>query len=285
MKCLSPFFLRSRGILVPCGKCKSCRINRRKEWVVRCDLEFLEHDYSSFITLTYDPEHEPLNGSLVVEHLQAFWKRLRKAGLKFRYFACGEYGTKTHRPHYHAILFGVDFVTADFFVRKFWDYGFAYCTEANSKTAGYVAGYCTKKLGNVKTNMELKDLGLRPEFIVMSRRPSIGAASIERLKKYALAQGKFDVISVLKKGSEIVSVPRYIKNKLREALFDEDYLHKLKIARVENLQEELENLVFKHTGKRMVTAETAKESYSKTVEGLTASVFAKDRIYNNRSKI
>ena len=40
---------------------------------------------------------------------QLFMKRLRKAfpNDKIRFYAAGEYGPKTLRPHYHAILFGL----------------------------------------------------------------------------------------------------------------------------------------------------------------------------------
>ena len=63
-----------------------------------------------FITLTYDDAHLPYNQSLSVRDFQLFMKRLRKEfGSGVRFFHCGEYGEKTGRPHYHAILFNCDF--------------------------------------------------------------------------------------------------------------------------------------------------------------------------------
>jgi hypothetical protein len=50
----------------------------------------------------------PEDGSLNVAHFQKFMKRLRDRikPLKIRFFHCGEYGDKTRRPHYHALIFG-----------------------------------------------------------------------------------------------------------------------------------------------------------------------------------
>lgn len=97
------------GLTVPCGKCIFCRIQKRKEWSIRMLHEIGEHERNSFITLTYSDTHLPDNNSLRKRDLQLFIKRLRKNlnGRRIKYFACGEYGSKTDRPHYHAILFGV----------------------------------------------------------------------------------------------------------------------------------------------------------------------------------
>lgn len=95
-------------VKLPCGKCIGCRLERSRKWAMRCVYEAQLHDENSFLTLTYAPENLPSNGSLCKRHLQLFMKRLRKAypGGKIRYFACGEYGEKFSRPHYHVILFG-----------------------------------------------------------------------------------------------------------------------------------------------------------------------------------
>lgn len=95
-------------MLVPCRQCLQCRQQRANEWALRCMLECNNHTKVSFITLTYAPP-SPL--ILSKSHVQNFVKRLRKAiqPLKIKYFFCGEYGSHTHRPHYHAIIFGYDF--------------------------------------------------------------------------------------------------------------------------------------------------------------------------------
>lgn len=110
---------------VPCGKCYHCRITKINEWVTRMVLQSLYSKYVYFGTLTYAitdsdifRECSPmlsrfnkrgkLQSTPIVlrkEHLQKFFKRLRKnTNIKFQYFACGEYGSKFGRPHFHYIM-------------------------------------------------------------------------------------------------------------------------------------------------------------------------------------
>jgi hypothetical protein len=97
-------------IKVACGQCIGCRLERSRQWAIRCVHEASLHEHNSFITLTYNDENLPADGSLDVRHWQLFMKRLRKRhGSGIRYFHCGEYGSKHRRPHYHACLFGLDF--------------------------------------------------------------------------------------------------------------------------------------------------------------------------------
>lgn len=104
-----------QGLEVPCGQCMPCRIARREEWSLRLMHESLFWDSCLFITLTYDQEHLPKNGSLVPNDLTKFFKRLRKriGDRKIKYFACGDYGGKFDRPHYHILLFGLDYLSMD----------------------------------------------------------------------------------------------------------------------------------------------------------------------------
>ena len=69
------------------------------------------HKVSCMLNLTYNDDWIPEHGQLVKDDLQRFFKRMRKAGFKFRYVASGEYGDKTRRPHFHIALFGLDFST------------------------------------------------------------------------------------------------------------------------------------------------------------------------------
>lgn len=84
-------------------------------WTIRCLYELDSWQDASFITLTYDNEHLPSDFSLHPEHLQQFWKSLRqRLDRPIKYYACGEYGDKKAlpykhgRPHYHAIVYGLD---------------------------------------------------------------------------------------------------------------------------------------------------------------------------------
>lgn len=162
------------------------------------------HDANCFLTLTYDEEHLPPNGSLRISDFQKFAKRLRKSIGSFRYFQCGEYGEVTKRPHFHVCLFGTDFrsdriqhsttrdghplYTSESLTRS-WQQGHALIGDLTFESAAYVARYVTKKVtgeaadehyfhsvdpltGEVATR--------RPEFCSMSRRPGIGHAWIKR---------------------------------------------------------------------------------------------------------
>ena len=117
--------------------------------------ESLDFKNSVYITLTYDQEHvtfvpdapAPFYATLYPKDLTNFFKRLRfyLGERKFRYYACGEYGGETKRPHYHAILFNVDFCDSPI-IEKAWGNGFVKVEEVNVATISYVAGYVQKKL-------------------------------------------------------------------------------------------------------------------------------------------
>ena len=101
--------LRDMPVTVPCGQCIGCRLERSRQWAVRCIHEASLHEDNCFITLTYDDAHLPTDLSLNVSHFQKFMKRLRKRfGEGIRFFHCGEYGENFGRPHYHACLFTSD---------------------------------------------------------------------------------------------------------------------------------------------------------------------------------
>ena len=112
-----PFSLDRRELYVPCRKCFECVQSYSTNWALRCSLEAKAYSHNCFITLTYDNEHlEDIN----VPTVQKFIKRLRKyfGARSLRYFACGEYGENTGRPHYHVILFGVDFSDDRIFLKR-----------------------------------------------------------------------------------------------------------------------------------------------------------------------
>lgn len=152
---------------VGCGVCVGCRADRSREWAIRCYHEASQHDRNCFVTLTY--ENAP--PALVKKDLQDFFKRLRHQ-VKFRYLACGEYGDKTRRPHYHALIFGEDFLGGALKIgeslytnpalAKAWGHGLVSVGELNMATCCYVAGYVFKKVGDHDT------------FSLASRRPGIG---------------------------------------------------------------------------------------------------------------
>lgn len=147
------------GLLLPCGQCRGCRLDRSREWAIRCVHEAQLHDANCFLTLTYDEEHVPADGSLNKTHWQKFAKRLRKHVGPFRFLHVGEYGGLYHRPHYHALLFGVDFafdrelyaggdtpLFVSSTVSKAWRFGFHTIGAVSMQSASYVAKYTLKKV-------------------------------------------------------------------------------------------------------------------------------------------
>lgn len=192
-------------VTVPCGSCLGCRADQAKDWALRLlhESEVQTHpDASWFLTLTYAPEHLPENGTLVVEHISSFIKKLRKRSLnRVSYYAVGEYGDQTSRPHYHAVLCGPRFldrrelsyrngapVYCSATVSSLWPFGNHELTSLTPGGCAYVAGYVRKK---VKKRHEEEEylrvdpstgelVTLLPEFSRMSRRPGIARAWIEK---------------------------------------------------------------------------------------------------------
>lgn len=182
---------------VSCGQCIGCRLERSRQWAIRCLHESQLHPQNCFITLTYDNAHLPPLGTLVLEDYQKFMKRLRKRyGEGIRFFHCGEYGEKFARPHYHACLFNFDFEDKTLFsvkkgnrlyisqsLSELWPFGFSTIGDVTFQSAAYVARYITKKINGKQAlqHYEVVDqedgeiMGRRrPEYVTMSRRPGIG---------------------------------------------------------------------------------------------------------------
>jgi hypothetical protein len=180
---------------ISCGQCIGCRLERSRQWAIRCVHEQQMHEESCFITLTYNDENLPYGNSLNRPDFQKFMKRLIKKTHPIRLFYCGEYGDETLRPHYHAILFG--FRPTDGIIYKTdgeitsytsklltqtWGLGFATFGEATFESASYCASYTRKKINGPKaaehyssTDPETGEIIQRvPEFGGQSRRPGIG---------------------------------------------------------------------------------------------------------------
>lgn len=188
-------------IEVPCGHCIGCRMAHAKEWAVRCALEkdLYKDDECLFLTLTYDNKHLPPDGQLRKEDLQKFWKRLRKAGYTFRYFACGEYGETYHRCHFHAIVFGLKLEDLKFKelshnmeplyeskeLTRIWSHGLCAIGYADSASIAYVAGYVEKKQNDPNWN----SYKVKP-FVVMSRKPAIGSNYLDKNEDSIIATNK-----------------------------------------------------------------------------------------------
>lgn len=189
-------------LFIPCGQCVGCRAIQAQQWALRCVHESQMHEANCFITLTFDNEHLPRDGGLDVRHWQLFAKRLRKRVGPFRFFQCGEYGEQNLRPHYHACLFGVDFLSDRLVLRDSgsggrlwtsdvlnatWGQGFCSLGALTYESAAYVARYVMKKVAGPSmpsyarvdaTTGEYFEV--KREFVTMSRRPGVGATWFDK---------------------------------------------------------------------------------------------------------
>lgn len=275
MPCYSPMALKKpdeRGMLriVPCSMCIGCRLERSRQWAVRCINEAQMHKENAFITMTYRDEelvHGHQSYTLFPRHLQLFMKRYRKAfsGKTIRYFACGEYGDSTRRPHYHACIFGHDFSDKTIYTIKngntifssklldsIWGLGDCKIGALTFESAAYVARYIVgKKLG--KTAHEYDDEGIEPEFVRMSRKPGIGASWFNKFESDIFPRD-YQII----RGNKS-KPPRYYFNKYAEKHEAESKL--IKINRVNESYKKLKD----NTKKRLLVKQTVKNSQIKNL--------------------
>lgn len=217
MLCRKPFMKKSMSF--GCGQCLPCRLNKRRLWTHRIMLESLVHKEASFLTLTY--AQVPPGGTLEPRDLTLFLKKLRKTLGPFRYFAVGEYGDQSWRPHYHLALFGHGTQHSNT-ILKTWGKGHTYTGTLTLQSAQYVAGYVTKKMTS-KNDPRLS--GLYPEFARMSLRPGIGAPAVSCLAEalsnkngWDLITNTGDVPSVLAHGRRKLPLGRYLRTRLRNAM-------------------------------------------------------------------
>lgn len=175
-------------VRLPCGQCVHCRLERSRQWAMRCLHEKSLYGESAFITLTYDEKKLPPDMSLSVRELQLFMKRLRKkTGDGVRFYACGEYGAQFGRPHYHVLLFNRDFPDKKFFketgsgdklytsvaLDNVWGNGLSVFGSVTFESCAYVARYVVDKITGPLAEAHYK--GRVPEFATRSMRPGIGA--------------------------------------------------------------------------------------------------------------
>ena len=192
------WFNAVKTLSLPCGQCIGCRLERSRQWAMRCMHEAQLHEKNCFITLTYDNTHLPSDGSLHYKDFQLFIKRLRKkfGNTRIRYYMAGEYGENFGRPHFHACIFGYDFHDKKLWQRSpsgsmlyrsadlelLWPFGYSSIGDVNFESAAYVARYIMKKVTGhnakdhyTEINPETGEITKRkPEFNKMSLKPGIG---------------------------------------------------------------------------------------------------------------
>lgn len=240
MQCENPINLSS--ILARCGQCEPCRASRSREWAGRIMLEAGCHESNVFLTLTYNDDHLPSDGSLRPKDLQDWLKRIRKSlkCSRLRFFACGEYGSQTERPHYHAVLFNAPSCLrgrTDKFRRgvggtvccpvcatyqQSWsldgeEIGSIDAGMVEARTAAYIGGYIIKG----KTHRHDSRLrGKEPEFSTKSLRPGLGAFAVDALASAFLDEKReaLDVPTYVEFGGQKYPLGRYLTHRLRSKM-------------------------------------------------------------------
>lgn len=220
MKCYSPISIKveklNRRIMVRCGKCLACREEIAKEYTLRYIQESKKFKYLYFLTLTYRDENVPYNErgylTLKKDDLTKYLKVInvnvkRKLPLEeYKYFACGEYGDQTERPHYHIVLSCNNQEIGKLFLKK-WFAGDVKFEEASIQSVFYTIGYVNKKIKDKDYYYDLNEIE-RP-FRKFSR--GLGKDYYEENKK-ELAEKYYANI-----GKNKIALPKYYKDKLKDS--------------------------------------------------------------------
>jgi len=218
MACLTPYAVKlkmeNKTIPVPCGKCPDCTKRRVSGWSFRLMHEDKRSTSSLFITLTYDTTHVPVskNHFMTVskKDVQLFLKRLRKAEAKLhdnaiKYYLAAEYGGRTKRPHYHAIIFNV---SDPYAIERAWGLGVTHYGTVTGASVGYTLKYMDKPRRIPEHRNDDRDR----EFGLMSKGIGLGYIT-DAVKQWHHVDRDNRMYLNIEDGKKI-SMPRYYKNKI-----------------------------------------------------------------------
>ncbi|WNK14680.1 MAG: replication initiator protein [Microvirus sp.] len=202
------------ALTLACGQCWGCRLERSRQWAVRCMHEASLYEDNVFVTLTYDDDHLPPGASLHYPDFQRFMKRLRRrfSSARPRFYMCGEYGETFGRPHFHVCLFNFRFPDQVYFSKSpsghrlfrsavleaLWPFGHSYIGAVTFESAAYVARYVMKKITGDRAAAHYRVVDTStgevfdraPEFNHMSLKPGIGRPWLDRYFPDIRADGK-----------------------------------------------------------------------------------------------
>lgn len=215
-------FEKDSFITFPCGNCPDCLINYSKEWSIRIMNEASFYKDNCFITLTYANAPEYVSK----RDFQLFMKRLRKQVGKVRFFACGEYGARRKRPHYHCIIFGWKPDDLEYFftdkagepifkskiVSNIWNAGFVTIGEVTEKSSLYCAKYLQKLQADSRF----------VPFTLMSLKPGIGFCYADSLDEFSASKDKIYI------NGKYAKMPRYYLKVFEKKCYN---INKLKLNR------------------------------------------------------
>lgn len=227
-----PSFSFTRELHLACGHCTGCRLDNARMWSIRMMHEARYSAHTHFITLTYSDENLPPAADLRYKDLSNFFKRARHdyqtEEQSFRYFACGEYGDKTLRPHYHfaAFDFKIDDLrpfkrteTGWYFLsdslRSCWQHGHVIVAPLEWSSASYVARYVTKKMRgqDIRIKRPAANQDEEAEYYTVQRAfqsHGLGVRWYEDHKREV-----WDLDAVLFRNEYPVKVPRYYYKRLK----------------------------------------------------------------------
>jgi len=214
MECLKPMYLPKQDIYVPCGKCPFCTATRRADWILRLNTEARLWLDKRFVTLTYANPHlrwRHGQSQLCKDDLQRWFKAIRRAGYRIRYYAVGEYGSTTYRPHYHVILFGS---VPEELLRSSWReradrgghiLGHVHIGTVTQASIAYTLGYIVNSKGPFMLSNRV-----RP-FSLMSRKPGLGHSYLtpEMIAWHRADRRNYAIQDGIKR-----HLPRYYKGKI-----------------------------------------------------------------------
>lgn len=246
-------------LFVPCRHCVLCLETKKNSFAARCIMETQQHDYLPlFVTLTYRDECLPDSG-LCYRHIQLFFKRFRiqfkrdfaiDLGHKFRYAVAGEYGDHTHRPHYHALLFGLPrdgrFRSIKFwndYIASIWDKGFCLTKQTRDSNASYYVAKYSLKSEDTPSNFSCPpfhrssiNLGVRFVMDVAREvlRDNPARTSLEYLDKFSGQVKNLPLVKyyINKMFPKYTSIPCSIREAARDVatdVFGDKYLSKITI--------------------------------------------------------
>lgn len=199
--------------VVNCGRCAVCLRKKQLDWSFRLNHELKNSESACFLTLTYDDKSIPNTGlgySLVKKDFQDFMKRLRKHANRknIKYYACGEYGDRTERPHYHAIVFNLP-KPFERYIEKSWKHGHIHIGSVTEASIMYTTKYTLKGLKRRRPD-EVDELGRQPEFALMSNGLGLGYIKHEIIRY--LYQNGTKILTL--QGGVKKKLPRYYVDKM-----------------------------------------------------------------------
>lgn len=295
-----PILFVERGdcdpLQIACGQCRGCRLERSRQWAVRCMHEAQMHECNCFVTFTYDDEHVPAGGVLVYRHFQDFIRKLRKVFKKkgnISYYVAGEYGEEPKkplwwrlvdgipvgRPHFHALLFGIDFNDKFYWrqspagfklfrssaLEQVWTFGGCEIGSVSFESAAYCARYVMKKMNGdrAETHYRVVDVdgevyARPPEFNRMSLKPAIGLRWLEKYHSDVYPDGKVVVRGVRR------NAPRYYDKKYISV--DEERAAELAVLRYNEAKPFAADNTIERLAAKEIVAEAREKMLKRTID-------------------